>query len=247
MGDTAAEPCYQIVCEEVKTGDVATFTPGKLQKVVHLVRHGQATHNVYAVGKIQEGEKCPCITGKPNCPYLSPLHEDANLTQKGRLQATTIAPKIIQTKPIPQLVFVSPLRRTLQTATIGFATLAHFQIPLIADETLRERMGLHLCDKRSDVERICKLFQNVDLSHIPPGPDDNFSTVYRETEEETAERGKQFFLQLKDRTEQSFAIVSHSSFLYNTLSKALITPDENGKSESSFPPPVTFISMCVLR
>lgn len=36
---------YKIICDEVQPGSTAQLTPGKLQKVVHLVRHGQAYHN----------------------------------------------------------------------------------------------------------------------------------------------------------------------------------------------------------
>lgn len=168
------------------------------------------------------------MSGKPSCPYLEPSHEDAKLTQRGRLQATAIGTKLIHTKPLPEIVLVSPLFRTLQTATIAMSTISHVQVPMISEERIRERMGLHFCDKRSDKTKLVSYFGKVDFANIAPGPD-AFFTDSRESEEETARRGKDFFLSLKDRPEACFALFTHSSLLFNTLSRALETPDPKGK------------------
>lgn len=169
------------------------------------------------------------MNGKTDCPYLNPVHEDAKLTQRGRLQATAVGPKLARTKPCPEVILVSPLSRTLQTAVIGLSTIRHLDIPMIAEENVRERIGLHVCDKRSDVKNIQKMFQKVDFSNIKEGPDVEYPSDVRETEEKTAERGKEFFLSLKDRKEDSFAVVTHSSFLYNTINKSFEIPNPKGK------------------
>lgn len=155
-------------------------------------------------------------------------HTDAKLTQRGRLQASAAGAKILQTKPLPQYGFVSPLSRTLQTASIALARAGSLKIPLVADERIRERNGVLFCDKRSPKEDVMHLYPNVDFGNIAPGEDNLFSMI-RETEDELASRGKQFFLSLKDRPETCFAVFTHRSFLYNTILRAIEKPDPKGK------------------
>lgn len=178
--------------------------------------------------KHTEGTPCKCALKQKGCPYINEEHTDARLTQRGRLQAVAAGPRLLQTFPVPQCAFVSPLSRTLQTATIALSKASALSISLIAEESLRERNGVHVCDKRSPKEDIMDLYPSVDFGTIVPGPDALFSEI-RETEEELAARGKKFFLSLVDRPESSFAVFTHSSFLFNTLSRAFQTPDPSGK------------------
>lgn len=48
------------------------------------------------------------------------------------------------------VVLVSPLLRTLQTATRIFGT----KVPMVAVEAVREAYGLHPCDRRSPVSAV---------------------------------------------------------------------------------------------
>lgn len=164
---------------------------------------------------------------EPNCPYLNTANEDARLTQRGRLQATSVGAKLVHTKPVPQVVMVSPLFRTLQTCTIALSTIPHLQVPVVAVEAIRERTGLHVCDKRSNKSKLESSFAPVDFSNIEPGEDSNF-LPHRETVEQTAKRGKAFLLSLRSRPETSIALFSHSSFLFNTLSRSCEAPDPTG-------------------
>lgn len=173
------------------------------------------------------------MSEKPNCPYLNSANEDARLTQRGRLQATTVGAKLVHTKPVPEVVLVSPLYRTLQTCSIALSTIPHLQVPIIAMEGIRERMGLHVCDKRSDKSKLQSSFSSVDFSHIEPGQDKLF-LPQRETVEQTAKRGKAFLLSLRSRPETSIALFTHSSFLFNTLSRACETPNPEGMFPLSF-------------
>lgn len=154
-------------------------------------------------------------------------HLDAHLTQRGRLQAATAGSSLLQTTPAPQMAFVSPMSRTLQTATIALSKCAELNIPLIAEESIRERIGVHPCDKRSAREDIEKLYPGVDFSRIENGPD-TIWTEQRETEDTLAARGKTFFLSLLKHPETTFAVFTHSSFLYNTINRSFVTSDPNG-------------------
>lgn len=249
----------EIFCEEVEPGTTAILTPGLKQKVVHLVRHGQGTHNgkakidkhslqlhnlisqnthqlpmtnspVFGMMKLkQEGQPCPCIRGdEPNCPYKNAEHIDARLTQRGRLQATAAGPRLLATNPIPQVIFVSPLTRTLETCTIALSKIPSFKVPIIAEERIRERMGGHICDRRSPVEEVEPRFSHVDFSRISKGQDTLFDDTL-ESPEAVSERGFAFFQSLAELPESSIAIVTHSSFLFNTISRKFKYTDQKGK------------------
>lgn len=169
-----------------------------------------------------------CTRGLPGCPYLNDEHFDAHLTLRGRRQATAAGPRLLQTASPPEVVFVSPLSRTLQTATIALSKCPNLRVPVIAEELTRERNGVHPCDKRSAREHVEATYPTVDFSNIEYGPDPLW-TLKRETEDELAARGKRFFLSLKDRPETTFAVFSHSSFLYNTITRSFVSDDPNGK------------------
>lgn len=174
-----------------------------------------------------EGTPCGCRTGNA-CPYVNAEHTDAALTQRGRLQATAAGPRMLMTAPVPEVLFVSPLTRALQTATIALSSARGLRVPVICDELLRERNGVHVCDMRSPVDALLPAFPTVDFRTIAPGTDPLFQPTVRETVEQLADRGKRFFWSLKDRPEDSIAVFSHSSFLLNTLTHAFLTPDPTG-------------------
>jgi broad specificity phosphatase PhoE len=98
------------------------------ERLIHFVRHAQGFHNV-----------------DPR-----PIHErdpDAHLTPEGEAQCAALAAEVAQLTP--ELIVVSPLTRTLQTATLVFD--AHLRgpspPPLIACEHARETVN-YLCDCR---------------------------------------------------------------------------------------------------
>jgi hypothetical protein len=73
------------------------------------------------------------------------------LTERGIKQCKALAhdpPSCIETA---QLLVVSPMQRTLQTATYSFPSLMG-KIPWVACELIRERSGLHPCDRRRNLE-----------------------------------------------------------------------------------------------
>ncbi|KAI0567405.1 Histidine phosphatase [Gracilaria domingensis] len=178
------------------------------------------------------GSLCLCTRGKPGCPFLNEEHFDAHLTQRGRLQAAGAGSCLLQTASPPEVVFVSPLSRTLQTATIALSKCPNLKAPVLAEESIRERNGTHPCDKRSPREHVEATYPTVDFSRIQYGPDPLW-TEARETEDDLAARGKQFFASLMDRPETTFAIFTHSSFLFNTINRSFVASDPKGKFTST--------------
>lgn len=154
-----------------------------MSKNVIGIRHGEALHNV--VGKIY-GTK------------VYEQFEDTTLTTNGMRQAMEAI------VPTPDLVLVSPLTRTLQTATLMFPGAK-----IVALECLKEYpQHTEICNRRSPISTISKLFPHVDFSDCqtnlqnwpnePPTPADNINIFHNK---------------LKTFNEDNIAVVTHSTWL----------------------------------
>lgn len=200
-------------------------------KTVHLVRHAQGIHNV-------EGEK-------NHDAYLSYELFDAHLTPLGWKQVDNLRKHVRScglSKKI-DLVITSPLLRTMQTAVGVFGGEAYTDgmgvpplmvanagnssrsavsslncPPFIAVELCREQVGIHPCDKRRSISEYQPLFPAIDFSLIESDGDKLWKTDIRESNEEVAARGRKFMNWLWTRKEKEIAIVSHSGYLFHTLS-----------------------------
>ncbi|XP_068656514.1 phosphoglycerate mutase-like protein 1 [Aristolochia californica] len=201
-------------------------------KTLHLVRHAQGIHNV-------EGEK-------NHKAYLSPKLFDAQLTPLGWQQVDNLRKHVHEaglSKRI-ELVVTSPLLRTMQTAVGVFGGDGYVDgvdalplmvanagnsdrsaisslncPPFLAVETCREHLGVHPCDKRSSVSEYQLLFPAIDFSLIENDEDILWKADIREPNEDVGARGVQFINWLWTREEKEIAVVTHSGFLYHTLSR----------------------------
>ncbi|XP_022922659.1 phosphoglycerate mutase-like protein 1 isoform X1 [Cucurbita moschata] len=199
-------------------------------KTIHLVRHAQGIHNV-------DGDKSYKA-------YMRPEFFDAHITQLGWQQIDNLR-KHVHASGLSrkiELVVTSPLLRTLQTAvgvfggegyTTGMDVLplmianagnsARAAIsslncpPIAAVELCREHLGVHPCDKRRNISDYQFLFPAVDFSLIESDEDVLWKADIRETKEELAARGLQFLNWLWTRKEKEIAVVTHSGFLFHTL------------------------------
>ncbi|XP_019424162.1 PREDICTED: phosphoglycerate mutase-like protein 1 isoform X2 [Lupinus angustifolius] len=197
-----------------------------------LVRHAQGIHNV-------EGDK-------NYKAYLNPRYFDAQLTPLGWQQVDNLRNHVRDSGLIDKidLVIVSPLLRTLQTAVGVFggegytdktdvlplmvanagnssrAAISSLNCPpIVAVELCREHLGVHPCDRRRSISECQFLFPAVDFSLIDSDEDDLWKENIRETKEELAARGMKFLNWLWTRKEKEIAIVTHSGFLSHTLNK----------------------------
>ncbi|XP_045799347.1 phosphoglycerate mutase-like protein 1 isoform X2 [Trifolium pratense] len=146
-------------------------------KKLHLVRHAQGFHNV-------EGDKNPDS-------YVSYDLFDASLTPLGWKQVDNLREHVKASglSKRVQLVVVSPLSRTMQTAVGVFGGDAHADgidapplmndnvgnsnrhaisslnsPPFIAVELCREHLGVHPCDKRRSITEYQNMFPAIDFS-----------------------------------------------------------------------------------
>ncbi|XP_048492424.1 phosphoglycerate mutase-like protein 1 isoform X2 [Beta vulgaris subsp. vulgaris] len=200
-------------------------------KTIHLVRHAQGLHNI-------EGEK-------NYKAYMKAEYFDAPLTPLGWQQVDSLRRHVHDCglyKRI-EVVITSPLLRTMQTAVGVFggegytdrmdvlpmmvanagnsdrsAISSQNCPPIIAVELCREHMGVHPCDKRRHVHEYQCLFPAIDFSQIETDEDTQWKADVRETKAEVAARGINFMNWLLTREEKEIAVVTHSGFLFHTLS-----------------------------
>jgi broad specificity phosphatase PhoE len=97
-------------------------------QLVHLVRHGEGEHNV------------ACALSGPSC-YKNEVLRDAPLTAAGRAQARALGERMRATGATAELIYVSPMLRTLQTAEILIDAAGMGAAPVYAFEELREACG----------------------------------------------------------------------------------------------------------
>jgi broad specificity phosphatase PhoE len=128
-----------------------------------------------------------------------------------------------------ELVVVSPLNRTLETALHCFAHLVtpatskdkdsmetkRGKVPFVAVESLREQTGKHPCDRRVSIKLKQKEFPQIDFQEIAHDEDPYYSKhgKSREPQDSVIERIGEFMKWLEARPEKEIAVVSHGSYL----------------------------------
>ncbi|KXG25754.1 phosphoglycerate mutase-like protein 1 isoform X2 [Sorghum bicolor] len=215
----------------MEPGATTALYPLHRCKTIYLVRHAQGIHNV-------AGEK-------DFGAYMSHDLFDAQLTPLGWSQVDGLREHVKKSGLAEkiELVISSPLLRTMQTAVGVFGGEKYTDgvnapplmvenaghsgrpavsslncPPFIAVETCREHLGVHPCDKRRSITEYRPLFPAIDFSLIENDEDVLWEPDVREANEAVALRGMKFMDWLWTREEKEIAIVSHSGFLFHTLS-----------------------------
>ena len=178
-------------CQEVKT--------------IHFVRHAEGLHNV---------------AGRANYEnYKLEEYADSLLSERGYEQCARAKEDIVRRNALVggtlELIVVSPLRRTLQTASLLFADKIGTSVEFVAVEHVREQTGAHPCDRRRSITEQKADFPHVDFSLI----EDDVDPLYckyesvREPSEEVAKRVNAFWHWIASRKEKNIAVVTHSAYL----------------------------------
>ncbi|XP_071732338.1 phosphoglycerate mutase-like protein [Rutidosis leptorrhynchoides] len=222
--------CSSSLVSEMGSNASEGIYPLHRSKTIHLVRHAQGVHNV-------AGEK-------DHSAYMSEDLFDAHLTPLGWQQVDNLR-KHVQASGLSkkiELVVVSPLLRTMQTAVGAFGGEGSADAnnvpplmvantgdsdrpaisslncpPFIAVELCREHLGVHPCDRRRSITEYKPMFPAIDFSLIENDGDVLWTKNTREKNEEVAARGVKFMKWLLTREENEIAVVTHSGFLYHTL------------------------------
>jgi broad specificity phosphatase PhoE len=182
-------------------------------KIVHLCRHGQGAHNVAAA-----------LYGA--AAYKDVTLTDARLDATGRAQATALGARMREARLQVDVVLVSPMTRTLETATHMFR--GDTRAAMVAIEMCREAHGGHPCDQRRAVAALRPEFPHVDFSLVTTDADTWHNPDRRETVKEVAVRCDKFLDILRRRPERNIVVVSHGVFLETLLNRCgLLCPEEH--------------------
>jgi len=192
------------------------------------IRHGQGFHNVAGEQDFNS--------------YRSEEFLDAHLTEVGWKQALGLREALRGAGAAPDLVVVSPLTRTLETAAgcLGGAALGGGAgaagalmlaqageegrrtacpgflpgaAPFLAHEYCREGHGRHPCDRRSPLRVVRPRFPGVAEWAVETDEDTWFDPAVRESPEHLVRRATAFLAWLRARGEAHIAVVSHAEFL----------------------------------
>jgi broad specificity phosphatase PhoE len=220
---------------------------GKPAKLVHFVRHGQGIHNLYAANCEKQGQRCRCMSHNDhtNCPYTEEWLRDPALTDLGKQQAEALQQqtKLMEQTKAVEVVLVSPMRRTLETAVLAFGGRsngsAHFE-PMVACEACREAremVPIHICDHRGAIDP--SDWPGVAFDGLPglddtpmPMPTTQPDGTTQSGYDQLAERCVHFVEQLQALPEGKIGVVTHSGFLF-ALFNAVMECDDP-MLESSF-------------
>ena len=192
-------------------------------KNLYLIRHGHSLHNelFHKIG-VQA--------------FRIPATIDAPLTNKGHLQSIELG-QSWQKKSEIELVLVSPLTRTLDTAMNIFGDT---DIPMVSEEFLREYpIGEDTCNKRSSLTLLKNKYPRIDFNLISD-QDTLWTSEYRETIDELEQRLDKMVKYLQNRKEKNIAIVGHSSY-FGQFKDNHIGYKENGDEDLKHCYPYEFI------
>jgi broad specificity phosphatase PhoE len=198
-----------------------------ITKIVHFQRHGQGYHNLVGEMLREAGVKVNIDSMDPSVnPWLRPEIVDSPLTEMGKWQCAQ--QQQVVTRLNPELVVVSPLTRTLQTAKISFSE--HYgsipNIPWVAHEACREELGVLTCNKRRRLSDIMSDFPSVDFLDMTE-EDTLWNPYQRESHQSKGERIYNFLVHfLLQRNESSIAVVTHSAWLFHALNAVIDCGDD---------------------
>lgn len=157
-------------------------------KNICLIRHAQGYHNV-------------------NCQYH--IH-NPSLTPLGFNQCLKAKETIKEFKY--DLILVSPLTRTLQTATNIFG-----KVPMKSIETIREHIE-NPCDLRCNIDHLQSQYLHINFSELLSDQDPVITDLETkqfnpESPQDVAARSEKVIEYLKSLKETNIAIVSHYGFI----------------------------------
>ncbi|KAF2005972.1 phosphoglycerate mutase-like protein [Amniculicola lignicola CBS 123094] len=191
-------------------------------KVLFLGRHGQGYHNVAETKYGTEAWDCywSLLDGADGLVW-----DDAHLTDMGQDQARDVnglwkklLPKGI---PAPETFYVSPLTRTLQTADLSFHGLGWPEdrpYKPFVKELVREALGVHTCDRRSNASHITKAFPHITLENNFSEPDPLWESDYREPRSARKYRLETFLDDVFENDRGKFlSFTSHSGAIASIL------------------------------
>lgn len=182
-----------------------------VRRVIHFIRHAQGQHNL-------------AMRNDPYNWHLGTNLLDPVLTRAGMRQCEEFARTTAQHLNSAQLVVVSPMNRTIQTATHSLPQLVN-RVQWIALESVREQVATHLCDQRMPLFWHRANYRHVNFDGIT-FDSDMLKTAYQQYESSepsrhVIQRCLEFIKWLSNRPEQEIVVVSHYNFLFHLFAYVL--------------------------
>jgi broad specificity phosphatase PhoE len=186
-------------------------------KRVFFIRHAEGFHNVAERESTTSPQSAVLLAKTTGDKFwdarLTPHGEDQCAKLKANIRGDTVWGF---DKPLNlDLVVVSPLTRTLQTAFLSLGSPSSPGAPhFVATELCRERIADFTCDGRRNLSELKKEFPGVDYSLVESEEDHAF---YHQKEDDKLcqARAVKFLQWLCNRPEIHIAVVTHSVFLKN--------------------------------
>ena len=167
-----------------------------------------------------------------NSSYYHKENLDAPLTDTGLLQATKLGNRWLN-KPEIDLIMVSPLTRTLQTANGIFANNSN--IPMVAIDSIKEfPQGKHTPNIRKSKKELECYWTNVDFKLV----EDSDSFIDKEETEENLDdriQDTKEYIKSLDKKYKNIALVSHSTFITRFIGNELEDENAYGNIEHCSP------------
>jgi broad specificity phosphatase PhoE len=182
----------------------------KDDKIVHFVRHAEGYHNLAA-------------KNDPKYGYLRADLIDASITKYGISQCQDLHLSSKDKMSKAELLVVSPMHRTIQTANHTFPQL-QTSIPWLALEAVREQTGSHPCDKRQPISSHKQTYKHINFDGILHDHDPLYDKyTEREPEDDVVIRCNEFLEWLGTRKEKEIIVVTHSAYLRHLFNSVLHT------------------------
>lgn len=187
-------------------------------KVLRLLRHGQALHNINAERMRAEG--CSFEA------FLAQMKEDdaldASLTDLGREQARALGASAegLAASASVHLVVASTLSRAIDTADLAFPVENSFDIPRVVLEDIREINGMLLNGKRRTRSELKAQYYPIwNFDHIQceeDNPWNKWGPERLEDDESVRARAHAALVWIWERPERDIALVAHGG-IFNLL------------------------------
>jgi len=193
------------------------------RKIVYLVRHAQAAHNILeaaakAAVRNRGGSEAEQEEAR-KAVLDNPDNFDAALSVKGQSQASASRDELAKLfksthYPPPECVLVSPLQRTLHTASLLFPDHPKME----ARERLREKRTGKPCDERKPAAEAARQFPHISfdtIAKLDARSDDGhkFRPEFLEGNAQVEKRAATLLDLLRSRKEKSIAVVAHKGYL----------------------------------
>ena len=214
----------QPVRKEAAESDTPPNGSAAITKVIHFQRHGQGFHNTITEMWRELGKPVDLDSHNPDENPLKRLELlDAPLTEVGRRQC--LAWQAHAARLQPEILIVSPLLRTLQTAELSWRD--HTSLPWVAHEGCREDLGVLICNQRQERAHIASQYPKVDFSLLVSDEDSLFLPHRHETGLEKSQRIYDFLLYLRDLPQHEIAVVTHSAWLFHMCNAVMEIADDD--------------------